>query len=103
MAARNPFPCGNRAITGTGRRTAPMVNGIRTDMVNERLIWGRPRAERPLRPKLSDPALELAHGELPDHQHARLAVVQTGYGGKVLPAVALEHMRVLDRDLLQRL
>jgi hypothetical protein len=24
---------------------APMVNGIRTDMVNERLIWGRPRAE----------------------------------------------------------
>jgi hypothetical protein len=36
MAARNPFPCGNRAITGTGCRS-PMVNGIRTDMVNERL------------------------------------------------------------------
>ena len=48
MAARNPFPCGNRAITGTGRCTAPMVNGIRTDMVNERLIWDR--AESPESP-----------------------------------------------------
>jgi hypothetical protein len=36
MAARDPFPCGNRAITGTGAAQAPMVNGVRTDMVNER-------------------------------------------------------------------
>jgi hypothetical protein len=39
MAARDSFPYGNRAITGTGCRAGPMVNGVRTDMVNERLIW----------------------------------------------------------------
>jgi len=33
-AARGLFPCGNRATA----ELAPMVNGIRTDMVNERLI-----------------------------------------------------------------
>ena len=39
-AARGLFPCGNRAIPARAAELAPMVNGIRTDMVNERLILG---------------------------------------------------------------
>src|ERR1700724_3696879 len=54
-------------------------------------------------PESSHPALELAHGELPDHQHAGLAVVEAGDGGEILAAVALEHMRVLDPALFERL
>jgi hypothetical protein len=37
-AARGLSPCGNRAIPARAAELAPMVNGIRTDMVNERLI-----------------------------------------------------------------
>src|SRR5579863_2516911 len=50
----------------------------------------------------SHPALQLAHGELPDHQHAGLAVVEAGNRHEILPAGALEGARVVDCDLLQR-
>src|SRR5580658_10648693 len=49
----------------------------------------------------SNPTLEFAHGKLPDHQHAGLAVIEARNRGKVLPAVALERSRIVDRDLFQ--
>src|SRR5262245_14154949 len=51
----------------------------------------------------SHPALELAQSELPDHQHAGRAVVEAGNGGEIRAALLLEDVRVLDRDLLERL
>src|ERR1700738_21915 len=51
----------------------------------------------------SNPSLQFAHGELPDHQHARRAVIETGNGGEILSPITLEDMGVLDRDLFQRL
>ena len=41
LGAARPFLCGNRAIPAPAAKLAPMVNGVRTDMVNERLIWRR--------------------------------------------------------------
>ena len=38
LGGARPFPCGNRAIPAPAAKLAPMVNGVRTDMVNERLI-----------------------------------------------------------------
>src|SRR5437868_14446680 len=50
----------------------------------------------------SYPSFELAQGDLPDHQHAGRAVVEAGNRRKILAAIFLERVRVLDRDLLQR-
>src|SRR5262249_45558927 len=49
------------------------------------------------------PALELAQHQVLDHPHAGLAVVEARDVGEILAAGALEVVRVLDRDLLQRL
>ena len=49
------------------------------------------------------PALELAQHHGPDHQHAGFAVVEAGNRREILAAMAFEDMRILDRDLLQRL
>src|SRR5579863_2516969 len=51
----------------------------------------------------SHPALQLTHGELPDHQHAGLAVVEAGNRREVLSADTFERARIVDRDLFQRL
>src|SRR5438105_2748249 len=50
----------------------------------------------------SYPSFELAQRDLPDHQHAGRAVVEAGNRRKILAAIFLERVRVLDRDLLQR-
>ena len=59
------------------------------DMVNEGLFTGFHPA-RPASGAGSHPTLELAHRELPDHEHAGLAIVEARYGGKILAAIALE-------------
>src|SRR5262249_1956292 len=51
----------------------------------------------------SYPPSELAQRELADHQHARLAVVETRDRKEILAAIAVKDMSVLARDLLERL
>src|SRR6266498_5143133 len=52
---------------------------------------------------LLDPAFQFTQRHLPDHQHAGRAVVEAGNRHEILAAVLAEDMRVLDRDLLERL
>src|SRR5262245_27384603 len=52
---------------------------------------------------VSDPTFQLAQHDLRDHLHTWRTVVEAGYRGEILSAVLLEDVRVLDRDLLQRL
>ena len=52
---------------------------------------------------VSNPTFQLPQRDLRDHLHAGRAVVEAGDRREILPAVLLEDVRVLDRDLLQRL
>src|SRR5262245_7619934 len=52
---------------------------------------------------LSNPALQLAFGEVAQHGHARLAIVEAGERGEIFSAVVAENFRVLVRDLVERL
>src|SRR5262245_13102469 len=60
-------------------------------------------AEPSAQPAASHPALQLAQGDMPDYQHARITIVKTRDRHKILAAIALEHIGVVDRDLLQGL
>src|SRR5262249_16163198 len=51
----------------------------------------------------SNPALELAHGELPQHQHAGFAIIEAGNRREVFTAMAHEQPGILDLDLLHGL
>src|SRR5262245_8274688 len=48
----------------------------------------------------SYPTLQLAQRDVPDYQHARVAIVKARDGHEILAAIALEHIGVLDPDLL---
>src|SRR5215510_2199863 len=60
-------------------------------------------AEPCVQPAASYPAFQLAQRDMPDYQHARVAIVKTRDRHKILAAIALEHVGVVDRDLLQSL
>src|SRR5262245_21256944 len=60
-------------------------------------------AEPSAQPPASHPAFQLAQRDMPDYQHARIAIVKTRDRHKILAAIALEHIGVVDRDLLQGL
>jgi len=85
--------------------TAEMSQWVKSDVIGSQIhvrLWPRKPTSGANGARLH-PALELAHGELPDHQHAGFTVVEAGNGYEVHPAIALEHAGVVDRDLLQRL
>src|SRR5262249_29284340 len=70
------------------------------------LIWSATtscrRSVTSLRNK-SNPALQLAFGEVADDRHPGLAVVEAGERGEVFPAVVAKDFRVLVRDLVEGL
>src|SRR5215470_10953424 len=60
-------------------------------------------AEPCAQPAALHPALQLAQRDMPDDQHARVAIIKTRDRHKILAAITLEHIGVLDPDLLQSL
>src|SRR5215467_12352812 len=60
-------------------------------------------AELCVQPAASHPSLQLAQRDMPDDQHARVAIVKTRDRHKILAAITLEYIGVVDPDLLQSL
>src|SRR5437868_3396414 len=83
--------------------SAPSIAHSTVDCRSFRTLWPIVSSRGQQRPIVSHPTFELAQRHLPEHQHARRAVVETGDGEKILAAVAVEDAGVLDRNLLQRL
>src|SRR3954470_17571186 len=77
---------------------------------NATAISGRPRMNMAILPKQkfealppSDQTLQFTHNDMGNYGHPCLAVVEAWNGREILAAVGPENIRVLDRDLLQRL
>src|SRR5437588_11657293 len=81
----------------------PSIAHSTVDCRSFRTLWPIVSSRGQQRPIVSHPTFELAQCHLPEHQHARRAVVETGDGEKILAAVAMEDAGVVDRNLLQRL
>ena len=81
----------------TGGPWVPPADGMKKLVWSEAIVDGGKAFT-----KLSNPALQLPHHGRPDHRHAGIAVIQAGDQRKILAAIFLEDMSVLDREFLQR-
>src|SRR6266702_4911249 len=130
MGARSPAPlrqsilrfsCSFQplAASASASRVCPITSSVVTESTPSRLVaFGccaraeagsavivprSARSSRRFMARPSDPALQLAQHERPDHVHAGIAVIEAGDRGKLLAAIVLEYLGILPRDLLQRL